>query len=61
MDKTEEKKFTLIIEVSNKGSQYTAKGDMNIGLIKLIIGELDHIKYRLLFDLERSLKDGYER
>lgn len=53
--------FVLIIKVSKKGSEYKASGNMTTGLIKLIIGEMEHIKSRLLFDLERSLKDGYEK
>ncbi len=49
----------LIIKVTREQSGYTAKGDMTVGLIKTAIGEMEHIKSRLLFDLEKTLDDGY--
>lgn len=49
----------LIIKITKERSGYTAKGDMTVGIIKLAIGEMEHIKSRLLFDLEKTLDDGY--
>lgn len=47
-------KFVIAIEVSEEGSNYKAKGSLNSGLVKMMIGELELIKLRLLSDLERS-------
>lgn len=48
-------KFIITIQVDNEGSKYTAKGNMTSGAVKLMVGELELIKLRLLSDLERSL------
>lgn len=47
--------FAIVIEVSKEKSSYTAKGKMTSGLVKMMIGELELVKLRLLSDLERSL------
>lgn len=49
------------VTINKKGSSYTASGNMTGGLIKLLIGELEIIKSRLIFDLEKSLDDGYTK
>ncbi len=51
----EEDKFALAIEVDKEGSSYKAKGTLTSGMVKLMVGELELIKLRLLADLERSL------
>ena len=50
----DENKFVIAIEVTKEGSQYKATGSMTAGLVKMMIGELELIKLRLLSDLERS-------
>ena len=51
----------IIIRVNPEGSNYKVKGNMTSGMIKLMIGEMEHIKSRLLFDLEKTLDDGYNK
>lgn len=46
----------LVIEVDSIGSKYAASGTMSSGEVKQMIGEMELIKSRLLFDLEKSLK-----
>lgn len=48
--------FILIIKVDREKSSYQAKGNMTVGMIKLIVGEMELIKYRLLKDLEKTIK-----
>ncbi len=48
-------KFTIIIQVDEEGSNYKAKGTLTHGLVKMMIGELELIKLRLLADLEKAL------
>ena len=52
---TEKNKFVVIIQVDSKGSRYKIQGNLNVGLVKMMIGELELIKLRLLADLEASL------
>ncbi|KKN62146.1 hypothetical protein LCGC14_0515220 [marine sediment metagenome] len=53
--------FGMMIKVTKKGSEYKATGKMTSGNIKLMIGEMEFIKSRLLFDLEKTLDDGYDK
>lgn len=55
----EKEEFVIVIRVNQEGSNYKASGNMTAGMIKLMIGEMEHIKSRLLFDLEKTLDDGY--
>ena len=52
------KKFIIIIQVDDEGSSYTAKGNMTSGNVKMMVGELELIKARLLNDLEMSLDNN---
>ena len=56
-----EEAFCMAIKVTKEGSEYKASGSMTTGTIKLMIGEMEHIKSRLLFDLEKTLDDGYDK
>lgn len=47
----------LYIEVDDEGSNYKASGNMTVGNIKLVIGEMELIKKRLLDDLESSTEE----
>jgi len=40
--------------------RYKATGNLTSGNIKLMIGQMEQIKIRLLQDLERTLGEGYE-
>ena len=53
--------FIIMIKVNQEGSNYKASGNMTTGMIKLMIGEMEHIKSRLLFDLEKTLNEGYNK
>ena len=55
----ENKKFVIAIQVDKESSSYTAKGDLSAGMVKMVVGELELIKLRLLEDLEKSL-DNHE-
>ncbi len=51
----EEDKFRIAIEVDKEGSKYKVSGTMTSGMVKLMVGELELIKLRLLSDLEKSI------
>jgi len=51
----EKEQFTIAIQVNREGSSYKAKGTLTSGMVKIMIGELELIKLRLLADLEKSL------
>lgn len=51
------KQLIAIIKVDEEESNYDIKGNMSTGMIKLMIGELEIIKSRLIFDLEKSLEE----
>lgn len=54
-------RFSLMIEVNKEGSKYKVSGSMTIGFIKIMIGELEVIKSRLIYDLEKTLDEGYSK
>ena len=54
----DENTFIIAIEVNKEGSSYKAKGKLTSGMVKLMVGELELIKLRLLADLERSLDNN---
>ena len=49
----------IIIDCNEKEVVYSASGKMTSGMIKLIIGQMEQIKLRLLQDLESTLDEGY--
>lgn len=51
-----ENKFTILIECDADMIRHIASGNMTSGNVKLIIGELELIKHKLLTDLEASLE-----
>jgi len=50
-----EERFAIAIEVNKEGSSYKATGTLTSGMVKMMIGEIELIKLRLLSDLEKSL------
>jgi len=60
--KKKKEEFVMMIKVDKDGSNFKASGTMTAGMVKLMIGEMELIKSRLLFDLERSQPfDGAEQ
>lgn len=53
----EKDEFVIIIKVNKEESNHKASGNMTSGMVKLMIGEMELIKSRLLFDLEKSLNN----
>lgn len=51
-----ENKFILRIEIDENKTNHQASGTLNSGFVKLLIGEMELIKKRLLEDLEQSLE-----
>ena len=50
-----EEKFAIVIEIDKEGSKYKASGNMTAGMVKMMVGEIELIKLRLLSDLEKSM------
>ena len=53
----EKDKVIFVVEVDDKKTNYKFKGTS--GRVKLLIGELEFIKNRLLHDLEKTYDEGY--
>ena len=46
--------FVLMIKVTDEGSDFKASGDMDSGKVRIMIGNLEIMKSRLIQDLEKS-------
>ena len=46
--------FVLMIKVTDEGSDFKASGDMDSGKVRIMIGNLEIMKSRLIHDLEKS-------
>ena len=51
---TRGKPFTLIIQVDGEGVTYNASGLMTSGSVRILIGCMEQVKYRLLCDLDKG-------
>ena len=47
----------IVIEVTKEGSKYVASGSMTSGEVKMMVGQLESIKLKLLQDLHDSEDD----
>lgn len=56
----EKKKFMVVIQVTEEGSEFKASGDMTAGMVKSMLGEIEVFKTRLISDLEKSLEQYKE-
>lgn len=49
-----EDELVLALKINKEGSQYKISGRLTVGLTKTLIGDLEVIKSKLIYDLEKS-------
>ena len=47
----------IVIEVTQEGTKYAASGSMTSGEVKMMVGQMESIKLKLLQDLHDSEDD----